>query len=125
MLQLLCIALQMVTMCWAQYVLCLHACAHTITGKDKSMFELVVCLTLASAGYIVGFVIGWIDGEKSQHRKKVIRKKSDPTLCQDYSHLKKKVIMEIPSKDSLAYMYKGKVYDAEVVEAEVKVSKVN
>ena len=89
------------------------------------MFELVACLTLASAGYIIGFIMGWTDGEKSRHRKKVPIKKSDPTLCQDYSHLKKKAIVDIPSKDSLAHIYNERVYDAEVVEAEIKVTKVS
>jgi hypothetical protein len=94
------------------------------------MVELISCLILASLGYIVGFFIGWVEGNR-RPRQRVMApavSKKKPILCQDYSHLKKKAMVERLSKISLAHMpdknVYEKVYDAEVVEDEMRISKV-
>lgn len=97
------------------------------------MVELISGLILASIGYILGLFIGWGDGNKSSYRQRAATsapsKKKEP-LCQDYSHLKKKAIMKNLSRISLAHMPDKIVcdaeivYDAEIVEYEIQVSKV-
>jgi len=94
------------------------------------MVEFISCFLLASLGYIIGFFIGWVDGNKSP-RRRISTTPTSPeeksTLCQDYSHLKKKAMVERLSKASLAHtpdknVYE-KVYDAEVVEDEMRINK--
>jgi hypothetical protein len=94
------------------------------------MVEFISCLILASLGYIIGFFIGWVDGNNSPYRRRVatpVTPKRRPTLCQDYSHLKKKAMVERLSKISLAHMPSQnvyeKVYEAEVVEDEIRINK--
>ena len=94
------------------------------------MVEFISCFILISVGYCLGFVFGWIDGEKSRYRKRATSpasSKKKSTLCQDYSHLKKKAMAERLSEISLAYMPSQniyeKVYDAEVVEDEIRINK--
>jgi len=58
------------------------------------MLEFVAYVAVALAGYILGFVMGWSDADSSRARRReayVAVPKEDPTLCQDYSHLKKKL----------------------------------
>lgn len=65
-----------------------------ITGKGKGMLEFVACITIALAGYVLGFVMGWMDGENNRSCKRDVSTgspKEESTLCQDYSHLKKKL----------------------------------
>ena len=78
----------------------------------------------------MGFFIGWLDGNKSRYQKRATGpapSKKESTLCQDYSHLKKKAMVERLSKISLAHMpdrnVYEKVYDAEVVEDEMRINK--
>jgi len=108
---------------------CVHVCAQLPESKIV-MVEFISCFILVSTGYFLGFVMGWIDGEKSRHRKRTPSPASSekkPTLCQDYSHLKKKAMAERLSKISLAHMpdrnVYEKVYDAEVVEDEMRINK--
>ena len=76
--------------------------------------------------------MGWGDGRKSSYRERATTPsslhKKEPLLCLDYSHLKKKAIIEKLSRTSLAHMpdknVYEKVYDAEVVEDEVRIAKV-
>jgi hypothetical protein len=98
------------------------------------MVELISCFILVSVGYFLGFFIGWGDGKRSTYRKRATTSasvhKKNPPLCQDYSHLKKKAIIEKLSRTSLAHMpdkdknIYEKVYDAEVVEDEIRIAKV-
>ncbi len=96
------------------------------------MVEFISCFILASLGYIIGFFIGWGDGRKSTYRERAtttssLHKKKKETLCQDYSHLKKNAIIEKLSRTSLAHMPSKnkyeKVYDAEVIEDEIRIAK--
>ena len=70
---------------------CVHVCSQLLESKII-MVELISCLILASLGYIVGFFIGWVEGNR-RPRQRVMApavSKKKPILCQDYSHLKKK-----------------------------------
>jgi hypothetical protein len=95
------------------------------------MAVFISCFILAATGYIIGFFIGWGDGRKSTYRERAtitsaVHKKK-PLLCQDYSHLKKNAIIEKLSRTSLAHMpdkkVYEKVYDAEIVEDEIRIAK--
>jgi hypothetical protein len=94
------------------------------------MVEFISCLILASLGYIIGFFIGWADGNKRPRQRVAApaASKKKPIFCQDYSHLKKKAMIERLSRVSLAHMPNKniyeKVYEAEVVEDEMRISKV-
>ena len=111
--------------------LCVHVCAQLLESKIV-MVELISCFILVSVGYCLGFFMGWGDGRKSSYRERATTPsslhKKKPLLCQDYSHLKKKAIIEKLSRTSLAHMpdknVYEKVYDAEVVEDEVRIAKV-
>lgn len=108
-------------------------CVHVRKQLPESkivMVEFISCLILASLGYIIGFFIGWVDGNKSP-RRRISAAPAPPekksTLCQDYSYLKKKAMVERLSKISLAHMpdknVYEKVYEAEVVEDEIRINK--
>jgi hypothetical protein len=95
------------------------------------MVELVACFIIVSVGYLIGFFVGWTDGNKNPYRIRVTTPSSSekkPPLCQDYSHLKKKAIIKKLSRTGLARVPESnkyeKVYDAEVVEDEVRITKV-
>jgi len=112
------------------YAVCVHVCAELLESKIV-MVEIISCFILVSIGYILGFFTGWTDGRKSPYRERAITSsavhKKKPPLCQDYSHLKKKAIIEKLSRTSLAHMpdenrYE-KVYDAEIVEDETQIIK--
>jgi len=106
-------------------------CAELLESKII-MVELISCFILVSVGYFLGFFIGWGDGKRSSYRERVTSSasahKKSPPLCRDYSHLKKKAIIEKLSRTSLAHMpdenVYEKVYDAEVVEDEIRIAKV-
>ena len=113
------------------HAVCVHVCAELLESKIV-MVEIISCFILVSIGYILGFFTGWTDGRKSPYRERAITSsavhKKKPPLCQDYSHLKKKAIIEKLSRTSLAHMpdknrYE-KVYDAEIVEDEIRIRKV-
>jgi len=57
------------------------------------MIEFIGSLVLVSIGYLLGFFMGWTDGRKTPYRQRVTTpsSKQKPPMCQDYSHLKKKL----------------------------------
>ena len=95
------------------------------------MPDIIIYAGLVWVGYLFGSITGWIAGVNNLEKQTVtVKPSNNKPLCTDYSHLKNSPAgLKAMSKRSLTYMHNQelyeKIYEAEIIEDEYKVSKVN